>query len=116
MHELSVMESILNIVVKHALKNDVKKVLGISLRVGEMTDLVDEWMQRYFDYLSKETIAAGAVLKIERIPVIFQCESCGMDFPVDMKEIWDTACTACQGNKVRLKSGREFFIKNIEVI
>ena len=68
MHELSVMESILNIVVKHALKNDAKKILGISLRVGEMTDLVDEWMQRYFDYLSKETIAAGAVLKIERIP------------------------------------------------
>jgi hydrogenase nickel incorporation protein HypA/HybF len=116
MHELSVMESILNIVVKHALKNDVKKVLGISLRVGEMTDLVDEWMQRYFDYLSKKTIAAGAVLKIERIPVIFQCESCDMDFPVNMKEIRDAVCPACQGNKVRLKSGREFFIKNIEVI
>jgi len=28
MHELSVMESILNIVVKHALKNDAKKILA----------------------------------------------------------------------------------------
>jgi Zn finger protein HypA/HybF involved in hydrogenase expression len=39
-----------------------------------------------------------------------------MDFPVNMKEIRDAACPACQGNKIRLKSGREFFIKNIEVI
>jgi Zn finger protein HypA/HybF involved in hydrogenase expression len=33
-----------------------------------------------------------------------------------MKEIRDTACPACQEDKTCLKSGREFFIKNIEVI
>jgi len=49
MHELSVMEGILNVVLKHARQNGVQRVVAVSLRVGEMTDLVDEWMQRYFD-------------------------------------------------------------------
>jgi hydrogenase nickel incorporation protein HypA/HybF len=116
MHELSVMEGILNVVLKHARQNDVQRVVAVSLRVGEMTDLVDEWMQRYFDYLSDKTIAAGAVLKIERAPVVFQCEACGTDFPVNIRDVRDTTCPACGGNKIRLKSGREFFIKNIEVM
>jgi hydrogenase nickel incorporation protein HypA/HybF len=116
MHELSVMESILNIALKHARKHEAHRILGIGLRVGEMSDLVDEWMQRYFDYLSRETIAAGALLKIERTPVIFECESCGTEFPVHMKEIRDATCPGCGGSKTRFKSGREFFIKNIEVI
>ena len=116
MHELSVMESILNIALKHARMHEASRILGIGLRVGEMSDLVDEWMQRYFDYLSKDTLAAGALLKIERTPVIFECESCGTAFPVPLKEIRDATCPECRGDKTRFKSGREFIIKNIEVI
>ena len=116
MHELSVMEGILNVVLKHARQHEVQRVVAVSLRIGEMTDLVDEWMQRYFDYLSDKTVAAGAVLKIERVPVVFACESCGTDYPVDIREARDPACPACGGKKARLKSGREFFIKNIEVM
>ncbi len=116
MHELSVMEGVLNVVLKHARQNGVQRVLAVRLRVGEMTDLVDEWMQRYFDYLSEKTVAAGAVLKIERTPVVFQCESCGTDYPVNLREARDPSCPACGGIKARLKSGREFFIKNIEVM
>ena len=42
MHELSVTESILNVVSKHAQKNDVCQVLGIAVRVGELSDLEDK--------------------------------------------------------------------------
>jgi hydrogenase nickel incorporation protein HypA/HybF len=116
MHELSVTESILNIVVKHAATNQVEKVLSISLKIGELTDLVGECIQQYFDYLSKGTIAEGAILNIESSPVIFQCTDCKTMFPVSLKDSGKIVCSQCGGANAALFSGREFYIQHIEVI
>jgi hydrogenase nickel incorporation protein HypA/HybF len=116
MHELSVTQNILNIVVKHALANRAEKILIIHLRIGELTDLVGEYIQHYFDYLSKDTIAEGAKLKIERSPIVVQCTECKNRFPVSLKELGKIACSHCGSARITFVSGREFFIKNIEVI
>ena len=116
MHELPVTEKILDIVLSHCKKNNVQKVISVSLRVGEMSDLEDEWMQRYFDYLTKETMAAGAQLKIERVPVVMKCEACSHSFEVDVKSREEIACPECRGKKCILVSGKEYYIKDMEVI
>ncbi|MEI8171945.1 MAG: hydrogenase maturation nickel metallochaperone HypA [Deltaproteobacteria bacterium] len=116
MHELAVTESILNIVIKHAEKNHVEKVVTIHLKIGELTDLVDEYIQHYFDYLSKGTIAEGAVLNMERSPVVFQCTDCKTTFQVSLKDSGKIVCSQCDGAKAVLVSGREFYIKHIEVV
>jgi hydrogenase nickel incorporation protein HypA/HybF len=116
MHELPIVESILNIVLKHAQQNNAKKVVSISLKIGEMSDLIDEWVQRYFDYLSKGTIAEGAKLKIEKVPVVLKCEACGSSFQVDIRKDENIKCTQCNGDKVTLVSGREFHISSMEVM
>ena len=115
MHELSVTESILNIVLKHAQTNKAEKVLAIGLRIGELSELVGECIQHYFDYLSKGTIAEGAKLDIERSPIIFQCSECQDTFQVSLSDTKDFACPQCHGVKVTMKSGREFYIKDITI-
>jgi hydrogenase nickel incorporation protein HypA/HybF len=114
MHELSVIQDVVKIVLSYAEKNGVHKVLNVSLKVGELRDVVDEWMQRFFDYTSKGTIAEGAQLKIERVPVVFQC-NCGETFSVNIKEKREIACPQCKGGNVTLIAGREFEIIGIEV-
>ena len=114
MHELSITQDVVKIVLDHAEKNGVRKVLSVNIKAGELRDVVEEWMQRFFDYLSKGTIAEGAKLKIERVPVIFRCR-CGETFPVNIKERRDIACPQCKGGDVALISGREFEIVGIEV-
>lgn len=116
MHELPITENILKVVLKHAEAGGAQKVVRVHLRIGELSDLIDEWLQRYFDYLSKGTIAEGAALWIERSPVIFRCEDCGETFPVKVREVRDVVCPGCSGGKATFVSGREFFIKNIEVV
>ncbi len=116
MHELPVIQSILNIVLEHAKGNNVEKVLSIHLRIGELSDLVDEWMQHYFDYLSKNTIAEGAQLKIHWSPIIFQCDACQNTFQVRIKEVRKVICSACGREKVTLVSGREYYVDHIEVM
>jgi len=115
MHELPVMKSILDIVLKHAHKHKVGKVRAVQLEVGMLSDLEDEWMQRYFDYLSKDSLAEGAVLKIQWNPIVFQCEECGNSFEAERRSLQDIACPACGQKKLSLVSGREYRIKNLEV-
>ncbi len=116
MHELQVTEKILDIVLKHAKANSVNKVLSIQLKIGDLSDLENEWVQRYFDYLSKDTIAENAKLKIERAPVVMKCDSCSNSFEVNIKEVKDIQCPDCENKKCSLISGRDYYIKDMEVM
>ncbi len=116
MHELPVTERILDVVKAHAEKNNVQKVISINLNVGELSDLEDEWIQNYFDYLSKDSVAEGAKLKIERIPVVMQCDDCSKSFQVDIKEMKEIQCPECDSKKGTLISGKEYYIKDMEVL
>jgi len=114
MHELPVTESILKIVLKHAQANDVRKVRTIRLKVGKLSDLEDEWIQRYFDYLSKGTVSEGARLEIERTPIIMQCNACSESYQVEAAEMGLVICPACGGKGGTLLSGRDYYIKDME--
>ncbi len=114
MHEMSMVQDVVGIVLKHALGNDVQQVDSVFLKVGEIRDVVDEWMQRFFDYLAKGTVAEGAKLVIDRVPVRFSC-GCGHLFPIEMRERQDIVCPRCGGRNVTMISGREFIVEGISV-
>lgn len=116
MHELPVMESILNIVMKHAELNQVQKIVSISLVVGELCDLETEWMQHYFDFLSNDTLAQGAELRVTYTPIVLQCSDCSHSFQIKKEQIGAAACPSCGSEgKFDLVSGQEYFIKEMEV-
>ncbi len=114
MHELPVTESILNIVLKHARKNGLRRVVTIRLRIGRLSDLEDEWIQRYFDYLSKDTEASEAKLVIERTPIVLRCTSCSESYETDPGCLKNPVCPACGSKGATLVSGREYTVKDME--
>lgn len=116
MHELPIVNNILQVVLKHARAHKVRKVLAIHIQVGEMSDLEDKWMQKYFDYLAKDEIVNGARLVIERIPVVMKCSDCCMSYTVDIRRDQTMACPECGSDNTAMESGREFFVKDLEAI
>ena len=98
MHELPVIESILNIVMKHAELNQVQKIVSITLEVGELSDLEAEWMQHYFNFLSNDTLAEGAELRITYTPIVLQCSQCRHSFAVkkSKSEHWPVPLVAAR--------------------
>lgn len=114
MHELSVTERILDIALKHAAQNQVTKIHSITLKVGGLTDLEDSWLQHYFDYLSSETIAQGAQLKIIRVGIELRCEECKTFFATENADLQDQKCPHCASTKgFSVLSGREYFIEEM---
>ncbi len=115
MHELPVTERILDIVLKHAEQHQVSRVVSITLTVGELSELENEWIQHYFDYLSRDTLAEGAELRIERKPIVLKCRKCGAEKSISREELGRVKCSECGSeNDFSLVSGREYYIKEME--
>jgi hydrogenase nickel incorporation protein HypA/HybF len=116
MHELPVTKSICDIVLRHATNNVVTKVLSVTLEIGSLSDLQGEWLQRYFDHLSRGTVAEGARLDIDRAPAAFRCNDCRESFELQSLTKDDLVCSNCSSVDVVLVSGRQYTVKRIEVI
>ena len=113
MHELSITQNILNIVNEHAQRAGASRVTAINLTVGELTGFVDDSLHFYFDMLSAGTLAEGATLKINRIPAMVRCRSCGREFHL---EGYQWTCPQCQTVGGEVLRGREFQVESIEVV
>jgi len=112
MHELSITQSMLEIVLKQAAEAKAKKVTKINLTIGAMTGVVSDSVQFYLDILTKETIAAGAQVSFTIFPSRGKCRNCGQLF--ELPE-FDWTCPHCQGKIIDVVSGKELFVDSIEV-
>jgi hydrogenase nickel incorporation protein HypA/HybF len=101
---------------KHALKSKVNRVLSINLEIGALSDLESEWIQRYFDQLSRGTVVEGAKLKINRVPAQFNCNQCQQSFEIYSLLAEDLSCKECLSKEISLVSGREYHVINMEAL
>ena len=112
MHELAITQSMFDLVLEQAKKAEAKKVGKINLVIGEMTGVVGDCVQFYFDFLSSDSIASGATLSFTRIPMQVRCRNCGLSFSPD-KSSW--SCPQCGKWDAEIIAGQEFYIDSIEV-
>jgi len=112
MHELSVTQSILDIALAHAQGAGASRILKVNLVIGELSGLVGEYIQFYFDFVSKGTPAEGAELTFRRVPARFRCLDCGTEYEPNGA---DWTCPQCGALRPMAVGGRELLVESIEV-
>ena len=112
MHELAITQSLLSIVLEQANAVQAKKITKINLVIGEMANVVDQCVQFYFDFISKDSIAAEAALSFQQVPIQVRCRECAAIFSPSQL---DWTCPHCHGEGVEVVAGQEFYIESIEV-
>ncbi len=112
MHELPFVESLLALTLKYAAQAQAKRVLALNLVIGQMSSLVDDSVQFYWEQLARGTIAEGAELRFTRVPAEFYCWDCGTTYTLDASHL---TCPQCGGHHVSLVKGDELRLESIEV-
>jgi hydrogenase nickel incorporation protein HypA/HybF len=112
MHELAITEEILRIALEHAEQAGAEQLTDIHITIGDLSSVVDDSVQFYFDFLSPGTIAEGAQLHFDRVRTRLRCRECGTEFE---PEGMDWRCPNCQALGGEVIAGREFYIESIEV-
>jgi hydrogenase nickel incorporation protein HypA/HybF len=112
MHELSITQNIVDICSDEAEKHNVKKVTEIRIKIGELSGMVPECIQTYFDIVSAGSRVEGAKLKIEKIPIKVLCKVCGFEGTIYSMS---KSCSVCGSEDIKITGGNEFYIDSLEV-
>ncbi len=113
MHELSITQSILEIALRHGSQARATKITNLNLVIGQLSSVVDDSVQFYWDMIAEGTIAEGAQLHFKRIPARLECQECSQIYSLEDNHL--EACPACESAKIKIISGKEFQLESIEI-
>ncbi len=111
MHEMAIAQSVLDIAKQEGYRHGLRRISMIRLQVGALAAVVPDSLKFCFEMLSRDTIAAGAVLQIESVPVVARCSACRELFEVENHVF---LCPQCDEPALELVSGRELSLTSIE--
>ncbi|MBE3108999.1 MAG: hydrogenase maturation nickel metallochaperone HypA [Acidobacteria bacterium] len=112
MHELSLIASVFDILEEKTREHGASRVTAVVLRVGRMSGVVPDLLESAFETYKNGTLAEGARLTIEVVPVKLRCPDCG---GTSVREDTDFSCTACGSRRVEIVEGREIVVEKIEL-
>ena len=112
MHELPVVQSLLEITLEHAARHHARRVVALNLVIGQLSSIVDDCVQFYWDILARDTVAEGARLNFRRIPARFRCRDCAAEFTLNESSL---LCPDCGGFHLQLLQGDEFRLESIDI-
>jgi hydrogenase nickel incorporation protein HypA/HybF len=112
MHEMSIAQSLIDVLRDEMLKHDAKTLRSVRLNLGQMTAIVPDALSFCFQVITDGTEMEGARLIMETIPLMGYCSECEEEF-----EIKDYAfvCPSCDSTKINTIGGQDLSIVEIEV-
>lgn len=112
MHEMSLVEAIMESLVPLCSSNGWDRVEKVFLRVGVLRQVIPEALVFCFETASAGTPLAGASLELTEVPLRQSCRSCcwewGGDLPLGK-------CPRCGSVDTETVSGVELEIESLEV-
>ena len=112
MHELSIVQNIVTIVVDEAKRVGATSVKTIRIRAGALRGIVPQQLQFSFEFVKTGTIVEDATLELEVLPIRATCKACSCEFGV---ENYEMICPECKSKDLDLIQGMELDVKEIEI-
>ena len=119
MHEFSIASGLVEKLLEFAEENPAKKITGVRLAVGELSNIEEEQLRFCYDSIITGTELEGSILTIESIPAMVQCPHCHY---TGRPKYWEGAlsgtpiatleCPHC-GKAAEAAEGKECAIKSI---
>jgi hydrogenase nickel incorporation protein HypA/HybF len=112
MHEVSIMQSALEMAERHARAQGATRIHRIVLKIGAASGVVPDALEFAFQPVTEGTMADGAILEIIPVPVVCHCAICEADFPADDIPY---VCPICGNYCSKLIQGMEMDLASLEV-
>lgn len=111
MHEAAIVTGLMRILESQARQHGVTRIARVTLRIGRLRAVEPEQLRLCFEAFAEETLAEGAQLLIEQVPVRARCRRCETEFEV---ERYRFDCPHCGSGDVAVTGGQELFIESFE--
>ena len=114
MHEHGIARDLWKVVLNEVEKNKIKKINKITIVLGEASGIEKDFLNHSFvDHIFKEyPIAENAVVEYEIAALEARCNVCGEN--IKSSQMTTMTCPYCGSNDIKIISGRDVYIKDIE--
>lgn len=112
MHELSLVEGLLQAVRRELRAYPGARVRAVRVRVGQLRQVEPAMIEFCYDAAVRETPLTGSHLEVQPIEATARCGDCGLQFEVE--EQW-FECPRCHSSDARLLAGDEILLTGIEL-
>ena len=112
MHEISLIEQVLEIAIEQAKKRGGNRIHQLNMRLGEISGVVPEALQFAFDSLKSGTAAEQSQLEIDCKPALLECPRCQQSVST---ESYPDLCPSCGDVISTLIQGTELDLVSVEV-
>ena len=113
MHEMSLCESVLQILEDSARAQGFSSVKRVWLEIGVLSCVEPEAMRFSFGVVTRGSLAEKARLEIERVPATARCLSCLQDVTIHQ---YGDLCPACGSSDLQISGGDQLRVKELEVV
>jgi hydrogenase nickel incorporation protein HypA/HybF len=110
-HETAIIGGLLRILDRQARAHGIARVTRVRLKVGRLRAVEPRQLQSGFAIFAEGSIAEGAELEIEEIPVRARCRACHAEFLVEQFRF---TCAQCGGSDLEITAGQELFIDSFD--
>ncbi|MCC6511817.1 MAG: hydrogenase maturation nickel metallochaperone HypA [Pirellulaceae bacterium] len=113
MHELSIANSLVELVAQQVSLEEQSQVRVIRLRIGALSCVHRDALMFSFDLVTQDTPLSHAKLDIETVPISIYCPEC--DSIEQLDGIQSFRCPQCQTSSADIRSGRELDLYSLEL-
>jgi hydrogenase nickel incorporation protein HypA/HybF len=112
MHEMSIAQSLIEIIEEEMEKHGAKALRSVRLHIGQLSAVVPEALSFCFEVITEGTALQGARLDMQIVPLKGCCRGCEAEF-----EIVDYAfvCPSCGSTRIETTAGQDLSIVELEV-
>jgi hydrogenase nickel incorporation protein HypA/HybF len=111
MHETAIVEGLMRILREQAARHGVTAIVSVKVKVGRLRAVEPQQLVSCFEMFAEGTLAEGAQLTIEQLPVRARCQACAAEFEVPGFRF---VCPSCGGGDVEVTQGQELYIESFE--
>ena len=113
MHEMSIAQSLVEILQDEMVKHHAQSLKSVTLHIGQLSAIVPESLSFCFEVITSGTNMEGAKLQTEIIPLKARCLDCESVFEI---ENYAFHCSHCGSVNLDMESGRDLSIIDMEVV
>lgn len=113
MHEMSLVQGLLNQLHSLAREHNKTKVISVNMDIGPLSGVVIDSFQFGFDILSKEDpLTRNASLVIESTPAAYRCCGCGAKIEELLKP---KSCPFCAETLLSPEGGDDIILRQVQM-
>jgi|SRR5215469_11092363 len=110
MHEVSICQSIVDLVEEEFSESDLPNIRIVHLKIGMLSCLQPEFLKKVYEFMTADTNLKDSRLEFERTAILAECEHCRQNFEVKYHVF---ICPQCGAPSSKIVQGNELLVDKI---